>query len=195
MALLAFACARDTSRELDKSAFVGWFSDNEQASLHKKIGTVDYSLTYVPADYMIATNHRNELETMRSSERDSMRAEYNAYNYFIYQITIDNFNQELARYELASPEAYQERIDYYTFRMQEDLKALVDGDTLPCVVYHFERNFGISPENRFLIGFPKSEAEKECSILIENKYLKSGPVKFTVTPEYVKNTPLLKLNS
>lgn len=183
-------------KELEQAEYISWFKDNQEAKQQKQIRDVHYSLTYVPAEYVMLNNHRKDLEQMRIAERDSLLAEYKTYDYFIYQIAIDQFREELAKYKLNTEAAYYERVDYYAFRMQDDLKMVSGkGDTLPCVVYHFERNYGVSPENRFLIGFKKPTTNEDRTVIVDNKYLESGPVKFTVTADDIQKTPSLKFNS
>ena len=54
-----------------------------------------------------------------------------------------------------------------------------------CTFYHLERNFGISPFTNITIGFQKNS--ELATLVIDNKHLGIGPVKFPIEDMIKKN--------
>ncbi|MBS1636573.1 MAG: hypothetical protein JST26_11710 [Bacteroidetes bacterium] len=189
---LAFVtCSRQHVTELGPREYVDWFGHQKEGQIVKKINNVEFSLTYLPADYMLLLN--NPDAAMKGTQTDSTLAEYEQYDYYLYQVKIDDYTDELAKYKLTTDAEYSARIQYYAFDMQHDIyETIKTGDSLPCIIYNYERNYGISPENRFVIGFKRGQGEGERTVTINNRFLAAGTIKFTVTPEYIKHLPVLK---
>ena len=67
-------------------------------------------------------------------------------------------------------------------------------DTLNCTAYHFERNYGLSPNVRFLLAFQKADDNKDRTFICNEPYLGNSHVNITIDPQSIKEIPTLKLN-
>lgn len=167
----------------------------EKNSYEKKIKEVNFKLKYISNDQM-ALQQINDLSQINQLQFDSIVRNYDSLLFFSLEIDIDNFSEELLKYKLDEnvDASYNERVDYYSFGMQKDINiVLSEKDTIPCVLYHYERNYGISPKNKFMIGFKTSKL-KDAVFVYENKFLKTGTIKFEIKEQDILNHTRIKID-
>jgi hypothetical protein len=84
-------------------------------------------------------------------------------------------------------------VAYSAFEMQKDIY-LVDGmDTLPCVMFHFERSFDVTPFGHFSIAFENSGNRRftEKQIVFTDRLFNNGTIKFLFQSEDFTKAPVL----
>ncbi|MGZ5485735.1 MAG: hypothetical protein ACXWFB_07490, partial [Nitrososphaeraceae archaeon] len=112
------------------------------------------------------------------------------------EIDIDNFNEELLHYKLDenAEVSFNQRVEYYSFKMQKDINIVIaEKDTVPCVLYHFERSYGVSPKNNFMLGFKLSKF-KDAVLVYENPFLKTGTIKFALNAQEILHHTHIKID-
>ncbi len=169
--------------------------ESEKNTYKKRIKEVDFKLKYISNEQM-ALEDMKGLSEVTQAGFDSIIKNYDSLLFFNLEVTIDNFNEEMLKYKLGeNPEAsYNDRIDYYSFRMQKDINlVLSEKDTVPCILYHYERNYGVSPKNNFMIGFKTSKI-RNAVLVYDNKFLNTGTVKFALNEQEILNHPKIKIN-
>ena len=177
---------------LERDEYVQAYAKQQVGTSSKKIGAVGYSLMYMPTDYMVLKENRGR--DLTAPVLKSLRRDYEDQEYYILEMSIDGFHDELMKYKVQSPEEYAARVDYYAFKFQQDIVMVQGEDSIPCSVYHFERNYGLSPKARFILGFYKPAPAKDRTIVCHERYLGTGPVKFTLAAADMAELPTLKLN-
>lgn len=113
--------------------------------------------------------------------------------YFDLKILLKDNEGELLKAGLNSREEYDRRVKYFSFGMQQDIR-LVDGqDTLPCVMYHFERAYDVTPVCTLLLGFERADknAERPKTLLFYDKVFNNGLLKFTFKENRLQTLPKL----
>lgn len=152
----------------------------------KQIDEIKFSLLRKPKDYIIA------LKQMKSNE--TVNLENDDLQYFDLRIEIDHFNMEFMKYNLPNAHDYDNRVSYYAFEFQKKI-FLIDGkDTLPCVLYHFERTYDITPFGHFTLAFPASKnKDLVCAqtVFFPDEIFHKGIIKFTYLPENLIRVPKL----
>jgi hypothetical protein len=82
--------------------------------------------------------------------------------------------------------------------MQKDFKLIDGADTLDCVLYHFERVYGLAPYATMVLGFPLSKTRtsdyKNKTIGYMDKLFGAGNVYMTVEEEDLNNMPSLAID-
>ncbi len=78
--------------------------------------------------------------------------------------------------ELPNIRSKEDRVTYFTSDFDDHIRMVVDKDTLPCTMYHFERNFNYAPYQSFQIGFPYSKEwkKKPHHLIIQDDYFGFG---------------------
>jgi hypothetical protein len=183
-------------KELGLDEYAMWIENTDNGlSIKKEIADFEFRLIYKPIDYVIAYEYKKG-----GLQKDSIvkRKEHlKNYQYYTLKIksTTDN---ELMRAGIQSDNEYYERLEYFTSNMQDDM-VLVDGkDTLPCVLYHFERNYGVSPYNTMVMAFEdkvkQNEKTNDKLFIYDDKILGTGKIAIKINGTDIDNSPALKLN-
>jgi len=125
---------------------------------------------------------------------DTLLREYSAFTQFEWKVQSAGVNDEFFKMDNPQPEVYEERVKYYSFGIQNDIKAVVNKkDTLDCTFLHFERSFGVSPVSKFLIGFPAIAKGDDVIIIIKDRIFSETPLIYEFSAGELRNVPQLKL--
>jgi hypothetical protein len=179
--------------ELTSVEYVTWVNSEENGFFHeKKIGEIEYSLLLKPQNYVIA---RENLPHEISAEKfEILQEELGDLTYFDFRITIAECRDEILKYNNSFYSTYQERVNYCSFKMQEDIKLVQGMDTILCNLFHFERAFDLTPYLHFLIAFPSTfDMAKTVTFLFEDNLFDNGYIKIGVDPRLLTRLPKLKL--
>jgi hypothetical protein len=155
----------------------------------KTINEITYSVFLKPDQYVKAKN-QHYISIKDSVADDKTGSEFQLFD---VRIEVGNFQKEFIKYDLESIPQYEERVKYCSFEMQNDI-VLIDGkDTLPCVIFHFERTFDIVPFGHFLLGFKNNPSKdiKIKTIIFNDRLFNNGFLKFSFSPELMVNEPVL----
>jgi len=173
--------------------YIQWVQDSKNGFRKEKtINNLRFSVQFKPFEYIVC------LEEKKSELADSIVrrkvSELNDMQYYDLKIALTKSSGEILKHELTSTQQYQERVNYYAFGMQNDIQLLDGTDTLPCVLFHFERSFDASPESTFLLGFPinRREVSGDKTLIIYDRIFSTGLIKFTFSKKELKNLPKLK---
>jgi len=179
-------------QDLAPEHFQQWVKEPEHGLLQtKKIDNVEYSLLCKPVDYIISKEAGNG--KVSASEYARKIEELSDLIYFDLRIKIDHCNGEFLKYGVSSSEEYQDRVAYSAFAMQQDIRLVSGGDSIPCSLFHFERAFDVVPYGNFLMGFSADPATlKDLTFVFHDNLLQKGIIKFSVDPRLLTHLPKLK---
>jgi len=190
---LTFAlCKNRELVELPVKEFVEAVETKSSGIFSKTIGDITYSLQYKPLDYVILRELKEDKNN--TDKYKELIKEYGQYEYYTLELKANEFNDEILKYNLHSEKDYEDRVKYYAFKFQDDLTLIQDNDTSHCLSYHFERNYGLSPKVKFLLGFKKLNDEKDRVFVCNEPFLGNSIVKINIDPQELKRIPKLKLN-
>lgn len=195
---VTFSCSKTGSKtyEVNSASDVNEFvkEQKEKSTYEKKIKEVNYKLIYITNEQM-ALRDIKDLSKIEQTQFDSIIHNYDSLLFFNLEISIDNFNDDILKYKLEGDmeSSYTQLVDYYAFKMQKDISIVQnEKDTMPCVLYHYERNYGVSPKTNILLGF-KIPKLYNAVFVYENKHLKTGIIKFIIEEKEIKNHPHIKI--
>jgi hypothetical protein len=168
----------------------------------KKIGDFTFSAQFLPYELVVC----NELkkDALTKEEVAARIKEINQLQYFTFRIKAENSNIELLKTGINSGGEYNDRVEYCSFKMQKDFNLIDGGDTLDCVLFHYERIYGVAPYGTFSLGFPISKKEaafrethKEYnlsnkSIIYDDKVFGNGKIYLTIESKKLNRIPKLK---
>jgi hypothetical protein len=185
--------------------YVQWVKKPENGlCLQQKVEDISFILQYEPLEYVALRNLKAEKVT--KSLLESEKKQISGFQYYTLTIETDK-GTDILKYGTNSPYDLSQRIDYYSFRMQNDLKLVEDKDTLPCIMFHFERTYGIAPYSNFVLAFELSASEKACldrgikyvykdkQFIFNDQILKKGIVKLKLKHADLDQLPIIKTNS
>ena len=200
--LLIVGCSNPS--KLDRKQFMRFMTDESNGLVStKQVGNVIYQLRYDPINLKILNKIKNRVLT-----EDEYNEEVNRYKgsqYFVFKIKLKNGNGDLLKYEAENGQQYSERVNYFSFQMQNDFYLMSGKDSLKCKLFHFERSFDASPYCTFLLGFDsndklinsgtmKKEKVQEDKIFVYNdRVFGAGPIKYKIKATDINNIPELTI--
>jgi hypothetical protein len=173
--------------------YVRWVEDEANGLLVKKeMDNCRLSLQYKPVEYVVLLEKRDPGLTRTAMEK--RQKELEGMRYFTFSIRPKGTSEVLSE-GIGSQNEYYERLDYFTSLAQNDFSIVQGVDTLPCLLYHFERNYGVSPENKIVLGFESRpfKAGTGMALLYEDRVLGCGKQQFSITAESLDKIPQLDL--
>lgn len=194
--LFASTACNKTPDKLGMKEYIKWVEHpDNKLKRSKTIGEYAYKVFYKPSEY-IALREAVNAEKLDNPEAILKRTEeIDGVYQFNFDITSADEKHSVLKHNVNNDAEYGARINYFVSHAQEDFKLVSDTDTIPCTVYHFERTYGITPQNTILLGFEKTKksSEHDIQLIFKNRLFNSGDIKFTFTQNTLKNIPQLSL--
>lgn len=195
--LVILALTSCAKKALDPSGYMQWVEDEKNGlRVNKQVGDLIFILQYKPVDYVVLQEVKDPDISREVYEKTSDN--FKGMQYFTFRIKTSQGNMSPLKYNLSAQEEYFGRVEYFSFRMQQDIK-LIDGkDTLNCALHHFERDYELTPANTFVLGFelPAGQEKNETrdKIFIYNdRVLGAGTIKIGINKRDINNIPTLKI--
>jgi hypothetical protein len=178
--------------ELNPADYISWCRDKENGlQKSKEIEELTYSVQYKPGPYIACLEEQSR--TMPADTLAKKLSELEGLDYFDFKIEITSGAGELLKHNVPSSAEYNQRVNYFAFDMQKDIKLVRGRDTLDCKLFHFERAYDVAPFAVFLLGFPKVNGTAEpVEFFYQDNVFHKGIIKFTYSPETFSRIPKLK---
>lgn len=86
------------------------------------------------------------------------------------------------KYNLQNDAEFGERINYFSFGIQRDLKLVLEGDTIACSMHHFVRKYDLAPYLDIVAVFPvktalfQSKKAVPGTFIYNDRIFNTGPV-------------------
>jgi hypothetical protein len=97
-----------------------------------------------------------------------------------FELTALQGNGELTKYDVSGQDDYNERVNYYSFKVQNDVFLVLDNDTVPCGMAVWEREFNSAPRIKHQLLFTKPEGKKsfnDIQMVFYDRIFDNGIVK------------------
>ncbi len=197
LAFLFVACAgrvKPGNRVVSTSEYATWVNENiaeiEKLSDSKNFGDISFELKYIPAEIRAlrevgSFTHPNYLSVLNESRKLE-----------VYQIRIsNNTGINILNMQSKNYPTYDQRVKYFAFEIQKNIKLTIGKSTIPCSMCHFERTFETSPYTLLNIAFDKSALPKSTGnpvITIDDTYFNIGKVNLGIEAFQLNKIPNIK---
>jgi hypothetical protein len=178
--------------ELKPKEYVNWIKNKQKGLLvEKEKDSYLFRLQFKPEEYMALIETRGENTVDTSFQK--VLENYSGMEYYDFMIAVKNSNNEVMKYDIKSPTEYFEKVDYMAFKMQNRFTLIADKDTLPCKLFHFERNYNTSPESHFSLGFevPKNGVANR-KLIYNDEIFGVNEIELEIQGESISKLPKLK---
>lgn len=182
-----------TNIKLTPGDYVNWVQAKEHGlKKEKTIDDIRYTALYKPSKYVICEEERTN--TLADSIVKRKTKELDGMQYYNLKIELKDGTGEFLKHGASSAADYKERVNYFAFAMQNDIKLVEGNDTLPCLLFHFERAYDVVPYGTFLLAFslPKNSNTDRTLIFDDNGFNK-GIIKFFFRAVDINNQPQLEV--
>ncbi|MCW3071741.1 MAG: hypothetical protein JWO44_1631 [Bacteroidetes bacterium] len=193
LVLLLWAGCKKKQEMLDAGGYKQWVEKTANGLVSaKEVGDFEFAVMYKPIDYIVS------METAgKNIAADSIRKRMNELKGFqYYTLRIKSLkDNEFLRTGLHADNEYYERLEYFVSNAQSDIILVEGTDTIPCGMYHFERNYGISPYNNIILSFPEHDSlnAKDKIFIYDDKILGTGKVALRLSADELKELPKLDI--
>ncbi len=183
------------SDPLTPNEMIRWVENKDNGLFQEKtIEDITFSALFKPIHYMTVIEYRNVLnptpEQLKKAEET-----YAGMTYFTYKMSTDKTQDELLKYKLSSSDEYYHRLEYYSFKAQNDFSLVSGNDTIACKLFHFERTFGLAPVLTFVLGFKgEPKTDRDFTLIYKDRIFNKGLIKLNYSPEILNSIPKIKLN-
>ncbi|HXP52335.1 MAG TPA: hypothetical protein VN922_20440 [Bacteroidia bacterium] len=187
--LSASSSSYTSDSKLVPGEYVKWVED-EQNGLKKKkeIEDIVFYAQYKPLPYIVCEEERkNDLPDTTIKRRTS---ELKGMQYLTLKIELKQAKGELLRYGISTTDDYNSRVSYFSFDMQKDLQLVEEGDTLPCLLFNYERIYGLAPYATFSLAFAKGKnINADKTLILFDHIFNKGLVKFYFKGKDIEAVP------
>lgn len=187
--MLLFGCEK---KFLSPKEYLGWVENPSHGLTNsKQIGEIEYSLAFLPVNYLVLKDI-GTTEVLSPALFKEKKKKKEGLQYYLLKINLLGNKGDLLHYKINNENEYYSRAEYYSFSVQSDLQ-LVDGhDTLPCVLFHFENNYSLTPYIQLLMGFSntgKNRNDNDIRVIFDDKVFNNGKIILNINKEKTTNIP------
>lgn len=192
--LLSGTLSSCRSNMLNAPEYIHFITDSLNG-LRKTVNHDRICLTvqFQPIDYLCLLETTGNIHEM---EINKLRAKYEGLTHF--KFSIGSSDQETDPLKLINNGmAYEDAIVYFAFDVKRDFCLVSNGDTLACVIHHFDRSYGLRPIIELVLGFPQTQMEtlKEdmpIKLCFYDRLYGSGYNEFVFLKKDLIDLPILK---
>lgn len=166
-----------------------WVKAPENGMVQEKsLGNFTYTVMYKPASYVALQSLAGEQGVNKARYEEELKA-VGSMLYFTFQVAHADA-QDAFMADVENEQEYGARVSYFMNDAQQDFMLVNGTDTLPCTLYHYERDYGISNKESISLGFdPGNKPVKNLQFIYNDQQLGTGPVKVTYTEAQLHAIP------
>lgn len=186
--LFGFSACRQS---LSPSEYISWTENSDELITSREMDNVVFEFRMKPADYIICKESKG-----RPLNVDSVNARLSELTdmvYFNLKIYPKDGHADLLRKDAPDVALYQKRIYYYSFTFQNDISLISEKDTLPCLLFHYIHDHGLSPEMDFTMAFERPKEGADFQIVIDDAVMNTGKLTFPFDASVLTDLPELDL--
>jgi len=189
----AFMFWTSCRRELKAADYVRYITntDNGCKKTMQAAGW-EFCMQYRPYEYVMLNENRGNPKGYPFAAR---KAQLQGTAWFTISMKRTDNSPSPLRYQAASLDEYNERLNYYLNDAGKDIKLVYDSDTLWPMSYVFENNYNLSPQQTMIVGFrlPKNEDKptRNMQLSFVDRVFKNGIVNATYPKDVIERIPNL----
>jgi hypothetical protein len=190
---LIFIPGCKNNNSLPPTEYAKWIENEKNGlKIKKTIGEYEFILQYKPVEYVVVMEEKNE--RLEKKTLDNRIEKLNGLQYFNLRLKSTDEKINVMNVNVKDDMDYNNKLNYFTFAMQQDVHLVEGNDTLNCSLFQFERNYELAPYVDFVMAFEKpktKEGESDKQFVFDDKFLGIGAVKIVIDKNSVKNIPQL----
>lgn len=159
----------------------------------KEFPDIRFNVQYKPLDFIVLQEHKRNVPD--AADMPSLRKEFEGMHYFTLSIEPVGSQADLLKSGNEDRQDYEEKLNYYAFQANQDLTLYSGNDTLPCHLYHFERDYGINPGISLVFAFENNKTNEfdDIMLIFHDRVFGNGILKYLFNEEIMRNQPVLKV--
>ncbi|MBS1529410.1 MAG: hypothetical protein JSU01_03805 [Bacteroidetes bacterium] len=183
---------------LSPVAYIHYLEDKGNGFKKSSVaGQWQYKVQYKPAGYIYLQERKGAgLSQADYNQRKAQLADWCFFNVYVQHDTIHTaapirlISNNLARYNTA--------LSYYLSTNSSNFILYTGKDTLYPVIYNYENNYNLSPEDVFVVGFHLKKSDlksaRQMMLVYDDELLQTGFVRFAFDLKKIQNEPQIDFN-
>lgn len=173
--------------------YINWIENTENGlNISKDINGYIFRLQYKPYSYIALLEKGQEIN---DNDLCTYGKNLSGLQYYTFSIRVKDIDVSPIEY-LQYPE--DALVKYFSFDMERDLYLVEGKDTFSCVLFNFERTYGVNPWHNFVLGFETNEEDSisfknNKTFIFKDKIFDVGLLKMSIKKEELNNIPDLIL--
>jgi hypothetical protein len=102
-------------------------------------------------------------------------------------------NTSVLKYQVTSLEQYQQRVQYYEFAAQKDIRLLCGDAELVPVAYQYENHLDVSPVNTLVMAFPRCSSNDDWQVVFNDRVMGNYLLKANFRNDVIAQLPAVTL--
>jgi hypothetical protein len=186
----AISCSK---KELTPAEYISWVNDKSNGLIVEKIvGDYSFRLFYKPLPYVSLKELSGKFS---NSDYAAQINEMSEFQYYTLEISAISKKEDVLKKGNKTKNDYYSKIQYFSFAMQNDLSLKQENEILACKLFQYERDYNLSPYQRFILGFPLSalkNSNADRTLIYDDKVLGiDEPVAITIKARNISSIPKL----
>lgn len=191
LTIIAQGCSRQKATPEEYIAYIN--NAKNGLTQTREFGEYQITLQYRPLAFEVLNN--TGAESITKETLDKQLTGNSGLEYYLLKIgSIEKKTDALAN-GLSSTGQYQERISQLVSGIERSIKLVIDQDTFPCVMHHYERNYQMADYHNILLVFEpqKPALGRDRTIVYDDEILGIGKIIYTIDKSDIKSIPELTL--
>lgn len=189
---ICLSCAK---KSLPADKYIEWIGDDHHGlkAITSK-GDYVFCLLYKPNEYFVLES--NSAQIIKKEEFYRQVHDEDSMQYFTFFISTTN-HEDVLKHNISTVNEYYRRIEYFSHQIQNDLTLIEDGEILPCKLATYERDYDLSPFQRFVLAFRtpkiKNTTKSDKILVYHDEVLGMNDIEMTLSQKNLKKIPRIKL--
>lgn len=191
LALLIFTFSSCRQDSMSPTDYLAWCDSKKSGlKIERTFDNISLSLLYKPIQFNRAMQlFRGDTSSVNLSKEDSSLIQFN--------LTIKSQTAEKNVLKLETDQkGYFERVNYFLQNAENDFKLIVGNREYPCVMCHFEPNYGLAPQNTLLLTFAtdKTRYDEDLTLIFNDQVFGNGIVEIKLNGSDIKAANSILIN-
>ncbi|MFN6943664.1 MAG: hypothetical protein ACK4ND_01860 [Cytophagaceae bacterium] len=174
--------------KLDPQSYIAYVKNPVEGLVQEReVDNFHFKIQYKPAEFIALNELAGQLSDKEAFEKKI--SELDGLDYFELSIRMKggDFIKDLAQ----SKEDMSLRQYYFSYDFGKDILLQVMDKFQPCALYHFEKNYSVNGESRFLLAFEKSKQKADLVLTLKLDALGLENAEFIFKKRDIEKIPLL----
>lgn len=192
LSLAAYACR---TADCNPSEYAAAIEKEEGLQQKKTVGPIDYTFKLLTPELLALKaaydGDRQRIDPLKYKQR---LRELQGHLYVNIDMQADRGQASIMKYQVKTPEQYQQRVMYYEFYAKDDIRLVSGGAEVPAVSYQYENHLDLMPYNTILLAFPMPKGTEDFQVVFNDKAFNNLFVKASFNIKALNSLPNLTLN-
>lgn len=182
------------SNSMSPAGYLKYVSDEDH---HLKrevtVGPWEYEIQYKPSAYIIYSENRTGVSSDAYKKREETLKRTAWFNITFRK---SHSAETPLKSDISGLEEYNSRLSYFSYEARKDIRLLYKGVEIEPMSYHFETNYGLTPQETIVVGFllPDERPEHELQLSLNDRVFGNGIIKATIDPADIHKAEQIEIH-